>query len=281
MIDIYYRGLLDSCNYDCSYCPFSKNQIDKKNIEKDKHATQQFIEWIEHLNEDAHLMITPWGEAATYSYYQDALIKLSKMPNIKTAAIQTNLSGSLDWVKNANTKTLALWTTWHPEQVSYDSFYTRLKTLSDFGIRYSVGIVALPKYLEEAKKLRDNLPPNVYLWLNAAKEQEIVYDKPLIDIIHAIDPLFELNLADYRSLNVSCQTGRTSILVDGYGNVQRCHAVKSFMGNIYKNDIDEILYKGDHPCINTVCDCYVCQIHFKPELFKKHFIGNVIWRGKC
>ena len=43
---ITYRGALKSCNYSCYYCPFSKNDINNKELDIDKKAFDKFCETI-------------------------------------------------------------------------------------------------------------------------------------------------------------------------------------------------------------------------------------------
>jgi sulfatase maturation enzyme AslB (radical SAM superfamily) len=279
MFKIFYRGKLDSCNYTCSYCPFSKNKISKSNLMEDEVALKNFLSWVCSRSESMHVMITPWGEAAVYDYYQRALIELSQRNHVKTAAIQTNLSGSIAWVGEADLSRLALWVTWHPDQIPFDKFHAKARQLLDLGVRYSVGVVALPEFVESAKKLREMLPKQIYVWMNAAKEQCINYGPNLLAEIGNVDPLFRLNLNNYPSKNLPCSAGRSSLLIDATGNVQRCHLVNESLGNIYQMDLQDILRVDDTCCPNEVCDCYLGHINFKKALFEDKFGDNVIWRG--
>ena len=62
---ILYRGSLKSCNYYCSYCPFSKRKISQKELEKDK---EQWDAFVMSLTEKGGalgvraLMVVPYGE---------------------------------------------------------------------------------------------------------------------------------------------------------------------------------------------------------------------------
>ena len=40
----YYRGSLKSCNYSCSYCPFSKRKGSAKEYQEDKRALFSFVD---------------------------------------------------------------------------------------------------------------------------------------------------------------------------------------------------------------------------------------------
>ena len=110
--NVLYRGPLSSCNYACAYCPFAKRAETHAELEGDRQALDRFLRWLE-VQKDAQfgVLFTPWGEALIHRSYQNALCGLSRLQNVRRVAIQTNLSGTLDWVSGANPKSLALWCT--------------------------------------------------------------------------------------------------------------------------------------------------------------------------
>ena len=92
---VVYRGSLKSCNYRCSYCPFSKHRTLKGETEKDREALLRFCRSIKERAESENIgavFITPYGEAAIYEYYWDAMAGLSQTAFIEHVGIQTNLS---------------------------------------------------------------------------------------------------------------------------------------------------------------------------------------------
>lgn len=103
------------------------------------------------------------------SWYRSTLVRLSRLPHIRRVAIQTNLSCRTDWLAEADLDTLALWTTYHPAQVSHERFLAKCRELTALGVRYSVGVVGEPEHLAVARRLRVELPAQVYLWVNAAE----------------------------------------------------------------------------------------------------------------
>src|SRR5262249_44796323 len=122
-LSILYRGPLSSCNYGCDYCPFAKRVETSAEHEADRQALERFVNWVATRNNDRiSVLFTPWGEALARSRYQRALIDLTSLPNVEKAAIQTNLSCRLDWVERCDKSKLALWTTYHPSEVSRASF---------------------------------------------------------------------------------------------------------------------------------------------------------------
>ena len=57
---ILYRGSLKSCNYHCSYCPFSKHPVSERELEKDRGQWLSFIRTLEEKHWDVGaLMVVP------------------------------------------------------------------------------------------------------------------------------------------------------------------------------------------------------------------------------
>lgn len=115
------------------------------------------------------VLFTPWGEGLVRSWYRRAMIGLSHLPHVRRVAIQTNFSCRPDWLAEADLGTLALWVTYHPGQVAYGRFLAKCRDLAGRGVRFSVGVVGLPEHLDHARRLRADLPAEVYLWVNAAE----------------------------------------------------------------------------------------------------------------
>jgi sulfatase maturation enzyme AslB (radical SAM superfamily) len=92
-LTILYRGSLISCNYGCEYCPFAKRQQTAAELAIDQQSLERFVNWIaENSQHQFSILFTPWGEALIHQCYQQALVKLTQMPHVNKAAIQTNLS---------------------------------------------------------------------------------------------------------------------------------------------------------------------------------------------
>ncbi|HOQ00555.1 MAG TPA: hypothetical protein PK604_06975 [Acetivibrio clariflavus] len=45
--NIYYRGLLSSCNYSCSYCCFARKKPGKTELIKDEESLKKFCDFID------------------------------------------------------------------------------------------------------------------------------------------------------------------------------------------------------------------------------------------
>jgi hypothetical protein len=261
-LSILYRGLLSSCNYDCSYCPFAKRWESPDELLADQKGLERFIAWVAGRPQDKFaIFFTPWGEALVRSWYRDAIVFLSHLANVSKVAVQTNLSCQLDWLKGSCMQKLGLWCTYHPGQSDRQLFLSKCRTLSHMGVKHSVGCVGLREHLPEIKALRDGIPPETYLWINAFKETPDYYDRQLLDAVTGIDPLFPINNTDHASRGHACRTGQSVISVDSDGNTRRCHFVKQVIGNIYDPDFEKAL--KPRLCPNEVCGCHIGYVHME------------------
>lgn len=260
--DILYRGPLDSCNYDCGYCPFAKRTATAAQIAEDREKLERFVMWVGARTEARiRVLFTPWGEALIHRHYQEAITRLSRMPHVDRVVIQTNLSGPLDWLSEAELASVALWTTWHPSQISRTRFLERCERLNARGVRYSVGVVGLREHLDGIEAMRRVLPPSIYLWVNAYKDEPAYYDAATSRRIMAVDPLFSLNAKRHRSGGRACFAGETSFTVDGEGRMFRCHFLKTPIGNIYRDDFTEAL--KPRACSRMSCGCHIGYVNLK------------------
>jgi MoaA/NifB/PqqE/SkfB family radical SAM enzyme len=242
-IDITYRGPLASCDYACDYCPFAKQHDDAKARQADELALNRFVDWVEARKGEFEfrVLITPWGEALVRKWYRQAIVRLSHLPHVAKVVIQTNLSTPVDWLESAQKERVALWTTYHPSEISIDRFVAKTQALEAIGIEYSVGIVGKNENKIVATRLREALSPETYLWVNAYKDDPLHYSAQDIAHFTAIDPYFGLNNQYHKSFQKECKSGVTSISIDGNGNVKPCHFVNQQLGNIYDESLQAIL----------------------------------------
>ncbi|MFI8974775.1 STM4011 family radical SAM protein [Nocardia asteroides] len=274
-LTVLYRGPLASCDYDCPYCPFAKRRDSTTQLRADRAALHRFTDWAHAQAEDQlSILFTPWGEGLVRSWYRTALIELSHRRHVRRVAIQTNLSGRIDWTGDADRDTLALWCTYHPGQTPYRRFLDKTERLAATGIRFSVGVVGLPEHLEHARRLRADLPEHVYLWVNAA-EGHTYTDAAAADWT-AIDTLFPFSRHPHRSAGAPCRTGDSVISVDGDGTVRRCHFVPTPLGNLYDGSYRPAL--APRPCPLAVCDCHIGYVHLETLPLYDVFAGGVLER---
>ena len=222
-VDLLYRGPLESCNYGCEYCPFAKKEDPPPALAADRAALERFVGWIAtRTNDRIGVLFTPWGEALIRSWYQDALIALTHLPQVRRASIQTNLSMALDWIDRCVPDRLGIWATYHPEWTDRARFVRRVAHLFDRGVHVSAGVVGFERFEEEIAALRRELPSGVYLWINAPKRFR-AFDPAEREHLQRIDPLFGFNAQRHASLGERCFTGFDTLAVDGDGDLRRCH----------------------------------------------------------
>jgi len=276
-LTILYRGPLISCNYGCMYCPFAKQQQSQAELAEDRKALERFTNWVaEHPQHRISILITPWGEALIHPWYQQALAKLTNLPDVDKAVIQTNLSCKLEWVEDCHKERLALWTTFHPEWVSLERFVAQCLELDKRGVRFSAGVVGFPKFKDAIATLRGELPPHIYLWINAVKRELSQLSDGDRQFFESIDPLFHLNTHHYPSYGKSCRAGESVISVDGDGTVRRCHFIKEAIANIYDPNFEAALF--ERPCTNETCHCHIGYVHLDYLELDKVFGSGILER---
>ncbi len=276
-LSILYRGSLSSCNYGCEYCPFAKRTNTAAELAQDKAELDRFVDWIvDRSPARLGILFTPWGEALIHRHYQAAIAELSHLPQVAKAAIQTNLSCNLDWVEDCDKETLALWTTYHPTEITIDRFITQCHELDRRNVRYSVGIVGLREHQEAAQTLRRELSPDVYLWVNAYKRQADYYTATDIELFTQIDRLFPINNRVYDTFDKPCRTGESVISVDGAGTIRRCHFIEDPIGNIYEPDFDRVLFPRN--CTNSVCRCHIGYVHLPELKLNEEYVDGILER---
>lgn len=260
-LSVYYRGSLSSCNYDCAYCPFAKQRDRREALARDAAALARFVGWVRGAEWQLRILFTPWGEALIHRPYREALVTLSRFPHVRRVAIQTNLTGPLEELAGADREALSLWCTFHPSQTSLEAFVARCRRLDALGLRYCVGAVGLREDLTAIEALRERLPPEVYLWVNAYKRPPFTYRDDERRRLEAVDPLFPLNARRHPSRGLPCDAGHRSISVDAEGTVRRCHFVGEPLGHL---DEGFTLSQEPQPCPQSTCGCYIGYAQLRP-----------------
>ena len=268
---LFYRGVLASCNYDCSYCPFAKRRDTRATLAQDAADLQRFATWVaEHTHTRFNLLFTPWGEALTRRHYRDAIVYLSHLPHIERVAVQTNLSNHPHWLADANAGKVSLWCSYHPQETPRQRFLERIDTLAGLGVAHSVGMVGKRDLFAEIGALREQLPPHTYLWINAYwDEGRDYYRTGEGEWLSQIDPWFAFNLVPTPSLGVACAAGEGVLSVAGDGALKRCHFVPAHIGNLYTDSLASVL--RPRVCPNTLCDCYIGYVQRKDLPFMQQF----------
>ena len=264
---IYYRGYARSCNYQCSYCPFSKQKITQRQLDCDRDALKRFVKFAEQKPENLTIMFVPYGEALIQPYYQQSMAYLTSFSHIKAVGAQTNLSFSieslLEEIRLAGGKVskLRLWCSYHPDMVSEDRFLEQCHRLVQAGISFCVGGVAVPENTERLKHLRSRLHPAVYLWLNRQDGLKRNYTQEEFQAFCDIDPLFDLQFVKRnRTLNHNaaggCTAGSKSIFAEYNGDYRACNISRVTLGNLYEESEAETW-----SCKSSSCWCYLAWVH--------------------
>ena len=273
---ILYRGPLSSCNYACGYCPFAKTRNTRAELEHDAACLRRFVDWVALRQEQIGILFTPWGEAMIHRHYQEAMARLSHLPNVWKVAAQTNLSFPIESLQTANRRTAALWTTYHPTETTIPRFTAKCVAMREAGIRHSVGVVGRKEALADIRALRAALPRDTYLWINAWKRESNYYSAADLEELRAIDPHFDFNAVPHASLGRACRSGHTSFTVDGAGDVRRCHFIPQQIGNIYAPDFESAL--KPEPCSIAACRCHIGYVHLEHLRLDEVFGGGLLER---
>ncbi|MCW0220596.1 MAG: STM4011 family radical SAM protein [Prosthecobacter sp.] len=256
---ILYRGPLSSCNYACGYCPFAKTKNTRAELDYDAACLSRFTDWVATRSEQIGILFTPWGEAMHHLHYQEAMRRLSHLPNVWRVAAQTNLSFAPDKLQDCHRDSTALWTTYHPTETTIPRFIAKSLSLSEIGIRHSVGVVGRKEAFEDIRSLRAKLPPEIYLWINAWKREVDYYNHEEMAELRDIDPYFDFNAHPHPSLGLACRSGHLAFTVDGQGDMRRCHFIKDIISNIYEPGFENAL--RPRTCSISQCRCHIGYVH--------------------
>ncbi len=250
-LSMLYRGPLSSCNYGCEYCPFAKHTETVEEHERDRLALERFLGWVAGRRDDQiAVFFTPWGEALNRRRYQRAFIALTNMPQVQ--------------------KGIGIWATYHPAEVERARFVAKCRELDQRGVRLSVGVVGIKEHADEIEAIRAELPPHIYVWINAYKRLPDYYTDDDLRRFIDVDPLFPINNQRHPSQGMACNAGETVISVDGDGTMRRCHFIKTAIGNIYDPDFETAL--RPRRCSNEACGCHIGYIHM-PHLQLQEVFG--------
>ena len=273
----YYRGSLKSCNYSCSYCPFSKRKEGKHEAEKDERDLQYFVEKLLTIKEGGNaLLVVPYGEALRYGYYWREFGRLSESNAFDGVGAQTNLSFPVEKMLNifiqnrGKMEKLRLWCTFHPEMTTLERFVEQCRLLSSYNIHYCIGAVGIPGQIEKLRKLKEALPEGVYLWLNKMDGLGRNYTEKEIEEFLEIDAYFEQELVHHRADVKRC---RRNVFVEADGTMRRCNLSRRSLGNLYEIgggaswvcEVDRRLAQ-QVDCGRRECSCYLAYCNLEGEI---------------
>lgn len=283
---IVYRGSLKSCNYKCTYCPFSKHPTRKGELEKDQQALERFTESIRQRAQKESIgavFFTPYGEASIHSYYWKAMAELSQIDAIDRIGLQTNLSfdgkkmSAVFEQAGGRKEKLHLWATFHPQMTETEDFVRRCIWLKEQGISICAGMVGVPEEIDRVETFRERLPKDLYLWINKMDGKKRNYTEEEIKRFLSVDPFFDRELMWHTADPALCE-GRYFVEADG--KMHSCNIARTKVENWYEENRSEAAI-----CGRKNCSCYLAYggradhsaLFGEYPLFRQPIIPKAIW----
>lgn len=254
---ILYRGGLKSCNYHCSYCPFSKRPMSERELERDRLQWFSFVESFQKKAEAMRigaLMVVPYGEAMIHPWYWEGMAQISALAVTDAVGVQTNLSFSvsefLAGYGNAGgvTGKLRLWATFHPEMTTVSEFSAKCRELRRKGVRLCAGSVGVPENLPLLQELKQALD-GIYLWVNRMDGLRRNYTQEEREAFLDIDPYFMGELVPVPANAKMCQ-GR--LFVEADGRLRTCN-----ISPVLKENWASLEAFPVPECSRKQCSCYL------------------------
>jgi hydroxymethylpyrimidine pyrophosphatase-like HAD family hydrolase len=227
-------------------------------VEKDRQAHSRLYDAISRWENRLRIMLVPYGEGLVHPYYQEAMIRLSLLPQVEGISCQTNLSFQPQSFlrriqeQHADVSTIKLWASFHPEMTEVDTFIEKVHQLYDAGIALCAGVVGSRENKEAIAGLRQRLDKRIYLFINALQGGGGLSGTDDIPFFTSIDPLF---LYDYKNAKADircCSGGRDTIFVNQKGIVYPCPRNPVAIG-----DIRDGGSFAKPICTRERCDCYI------------------------
>jgi MoaA/NifB/PqqE/SkfB family radical SAM enzyme len=274
---VLFRSRLEWCNYTCSYCPWNATltRVSREEFLADEARVISVVERVAELSRPVEFFITPKAEYLVLPYWRAAVARLTHLPQVARVTVQTNLSFDLPaFLETVAPGKLALWTTFHPSEVpatAVERLHERWALLHARSIPFSVGLVGTHENLSYLEPLRQHLPSDVYLWVNAYKREANYYSPADLARIRAVDPLFDLNNQHFPSLGRPCTAGQLAVYLDDEGDLRRCFFVGRVLGNLFRDGWTPL--PEAEVCPNATCHCYVGHMHI-PELNFRSIYGE-------
>ncbi len=279
MKTIYYRGHIEFCNYACSYCPFAKKAASPMQIEREKESLEELHRYLQEQTEAVRLMFTPYGEALSHPFFQCALAKLSKLDAVDRIGVQTNLGldaeGFLALLEeeDAALDKLMLWATCHPAFETTAHFAKKVNRLAK-SLRISAGIVADTENLETIRRLRSELDPSIYLWINAQDQRKARFTEATIRRLEQVDPMFCNEFARYRAAeyqNARClSTDNRYLEAKAFG--EKADLKRQIGSRLARRCFFKRKQRIDEACSDhRRCDCYLGYCNFENTAAARFF----------
>ncbi len=258
---VLYRGALKSCNYHCSYCPFSKHRVSENELKRDREQWFRFCHSLINQADSKRVravMIVPYGEALIHPWYWKGLAELSQSPHLDAVGAQTNLSFLLEKALEEYRQAggilphLRLWATFHPEMISAEAFAEACHKVREAGILLCAGAVGVPHHIKQLQTLKKRLPKDVYFWINKLDGRRRPYTKEEEQEFLEIDPFFYREL---RLVSANPHLCQNRFFVEGDGRYRACN-ISSPMGKGWYQQENQ-LSNPNIQCRQKFCSCYL------------------------
>jgi MoaA/NifB/PqqE/SkfB family radical SAM enzyme len=262
---VLFRTRLEWCNYACGYCPWNATarRVPAEAFRADEARLRRVLDRVAELPEPVEFFITPKAEYLVLPYWRDAVARLLALPQVERVTVQTNLSFDLAaFLAQVDSSKLALWTTYHPTEVSADELerlHAEWELLLARGVPFSVGVVGTHDALPHLRRLRQRLDARVYLWVNAYQREPNYYAPEELTEARAIDPYFDLNNQHFPSRGRPCTAGQRAVYLDDEGDLRRCFFVGEVIGNLFRDGWRRL--DAPRGCPRDTCHCYVGHMH--------------------
>lgn len=255
--------LTEWCNYKCPYCPQTHDRFARIG----KYAAHAFdnyplAKWVNafsyHFQERRLSLVITGGEPMLDRENMVPLLKqLTAMPAVECIRIDTNASGKLDNFKEVDPEKIILNCSYHPSQVSKESFLNAIKQLLYFG--YKIGMVnfimgtdnfdIFKKVKEEIFELGIPINPNPQFNLEGPYSTEhlavLKEELPRADFLYKTQ-----GLSPYGN---KCLFPSLAYQMDQTGKIHvGCHPQAS--GSFFENSLPPT-FIGPVPCPNNSCMC--------------------------
>lgn len=279
---VLFRTRLEWCNYTCGYCPWNATakRVPAEAFRDDEARLRRVVRRVAELPGPVEFFVTPKAEYLVLPYWRAAVGELLALPQVRRVTVQTNLSFDLDEFLDAvDASKLALWTTYHPTEVPESelrALHTKWQLLRERRVPFSVGVVGTRENLPHARRLRRDLDPDVYLWVNAYQREPNYYTTEELAEVRSIDPYFDLNNQYFPSLGRPCHAGQLAVYLDDEGDLRRCFFVGDLIGNLFRDGWR--CHDEPRPCPRPTCHCYVGHMHIVELGFRSIYGENLAVR---
>ena len=125
--------------------------------------------------------------------------------------------------------------------VSAVEFAGRCRQLKEAGVRLCAGAVGVPGHQSIIKRLRSELPDDIYLWVNRMDGMKREYTRQEMQAFLEIDPYFSRELLPHKAEPAQCQD---RMFVEGDGRTRLCNISRASDTQILK-------------CSKKRCSCYL------------------------